>query len=80
MLRNQVIVAGMGDVLGINHLAIHAIFGLYGITDQVERQILFEKILAVDEVVQEFNAKRSAAAQPAPPPLQAGRNVRRREV
>ena len=48
-LSGQVIVAGMGEVLGINFLAIDFIFNLYEI-EQSERLILFEKILAIDTV------------------------------
>lgn len=56
-LQNQVIVAGMGEVLGINHLAIHAMLDLYGYGREelrIERQLLFEKILAVDAVTREI--------------------------
>jgi hypothetical protein len=49
-LSGQVIVAGMGDVLGINFMAIEFIFNLYEIYDPIERQCLFEKIIAVDSV------------------------------
>lgn len=47
---NQVIVAGMGDVLGISFSAIDFIFNLYKIEDEWDRQCLFEKIMTVDRV------------------------------
>lgn len=49
-LSGQVIVAGMGEILGINFLAIGFIFDLYEVDDQIEKQVLFEKILAIDTV------------------------------
>lgn len=49
-LSGQVIIAGMGEPLGINYLAIQFIFDLYEITDSETRQLLFEKIRAIDDV------------------------------
>ena len=47
-IQNQVIIAGMGDPLGLDHKAIINILDLYEITDIEERKILFDKILAID--------------------------------
>ena len=47
---NQVIVAGMGDVLGIKFEAIDFLFNLYNINDEWEKQCLFEKIMTVDRI------------------------------
>lgn len=49
-VSGQVIVAGMGDVLGIKFEAIQFIFDLYGIMDRDEKLDLFNKILAIDSV------------------------------
>jgi hypothetical protein len=48
MCASQVIVAGMGDVLGIKFEAIDFIFNLYDITDIEEKRFLFEKIQIID--------------------------------
>jgi len=45
---SQVIVAGMGDVLGIKFEAIAFIFDLYEIYEPEERQFYFEKIQIID--------------------------------
>jgi len=50
LVSGQVIVAGMGDILGIKFEAIEFIFNLYQIEDIYERQDLFEKIVAIDSV------------------------------
>lgn len=44
----QVIVAGMGDILGIKFEAIEFVFDIYEIDDREERRILFEKIQTID--------------------------------
>ena len=49
-LSGQVIVAGMGEPLGIKFDAIGFIFDLYGIEDQLFKEDLFEKILIIDGV------------------------------
>lgn len=49
-LSGQVIVAGMGEPLGIRFEAINFIFDLYGIEDQSYKEDLFEKILLIDSV------------------------------
>lgn len=47
---SQVIVAGMGDILGIRFEAIDFLFDLYNIKDEWERECLFEKIMTIDRV------------------------------
>ena len=47
-VAGQVIVAGMGDILGIKFEAIQFLFDIYGIIDSVERLDLFEKIQIID--------------------------------
>lgn len=47
-VAGQVIVAGMGDVLGIKFEAIQFLFDIYGIIDKEERLELFEKIQIID--------------------------------
>lgn len=47
---SQVIVAGMGDILGIKFEAIDFLFNLYKINNRYERKILFEKIQLVDSI------------------------------
>jgi hypothetical protein len=49
-LSGQVITGGMGDILGIKFEAIESLFNIYGIMDNEERLILFEKITSIDEV------------------------------
>lgn len=49
-LSGQVIVAGMGEPLGIKFEAIGFIFDLYGIHDDTEKIELFEKITLIDSV------------------------------
>ena len=44
----QVIVAGMGDVLGIKFEAIEFLFNLYDIDDRDEKRLLFQKIQIID--------------------------------
>jgi hypothetical protein len=49
-VSGQVIVAGMGDILGIKFEAIAFLFDIYMINDYYERQDLYQKIVAVDAV------------------------------
>jgi hypothetical protein len=55
----QVIVAGMGDVLGIKFEAIDFIFNLYCIDDPEERRFLFEKIQIID-IIRLKNSRNSS--------------------
>ena len=49
LTRGQVITAGMGDVIGLNFMAVDFIMNLYGIED---RRRVFEKVLvAFDHVL-----------------------------
>lgn len=50
LLAGQVIVAGMGDILGIKFEAIEFIFNLYQIDEAWYRQDLFEKIIVIDSI------------------------------
>lgn len=54
---SQVIVGGMGDVLGIRFEAIEFLFDLYDIINTDERRDLFEKILAIDGVRAKIRSK-----------------------
>ena len=47
-IQNQMIIAGMGEPLGLNQQAIINILDIYCIDDREERLILFDKILAID--------------------------------
>lgn len=49
-VSSQVIVGGMGDVLGIRFEAIGFLLDLYDILMVDERRDLFEKIMSVDGV------------------------------
>ena len=49
-LIGQVIVAGMGDILGVKFEAIQFIFEVYQVKEPFYRQDLFEKILLIDSV------------------------------
>jgi hypothetical protein len=49
-VMGQVIVAGMGEPLGIRFDAIEFIFDLYEVTDTYDRQEYFEKIQKIDSV------------------------------
>jgi len=49
-ISGQVIVAGMGDILGIRFEAIAFILDFYEIYDSETRHDVFEKILAIDSV------------------------------
>lgn len=49
-IQNQVIVAGMGEPLGLNQQAIINILDIYGIMDIEERKVIFDKILAIDNI------------------------------
>lgn len=47
-IQNQIIIAGMGEPLGLDHNAIYNIMDIYCINDVYERQVMFDKILAID--------------------------------
>jgi len=49
-ISNQVIVAGMGEVLGVKFEAIQFILDLYCINEIELRRDIFEKILKIDEI------------------------------
>ena len=49
-VSTQVIVTGMGDIIGIRFEAIESIMNIYGIMDSEERVDLFEKIIEIDTV------------------------------
>lgn len=59
MCSSQVIVAGMGDVLGIKFEAIEFLFDLYEIDDNDERRLLFEKIQNIDIIRLKSSRNRS---------------------
>lgn len=52
--QNQVIVAPMGGVVGINHLAVHEAMRLFEVNDP---QDCFRKVLKVAEHVSQLNKK-----------------------
>lgn len=56
-LAGQVIVAGMGEVLGIRFEAIEAILNIYRIEDPQIRVELFEKISIIDGVRMKFKSQ-----------------------
>lgn len=56
---NQVIVAGMGDVLGIKFEAIEFLLNLYGVEDLESRRELFEKIQIIDTIRSRYSKKSS---------------------
>lgn len=56
-LSSQVIVAGMGEALGIKFEAIDFIFNLYEITDTHEKQDYFEKIQLIDSIKLNYKRK-----------------------
>jgi len=60
MCATQVIVAGMGDVLGIKFEAIGFIFDLHGIDDLEEKRFLFEKIQIIDIIRLKSSRNKSA--------------------
>ncbi|MFP5223103.1 MAG: hypothetical protein ACLGSA_12505 [Acidobacteriota bacterium] len=49
--RRQLIFAGMGEVVDINHLAVHEAMRLYRVKDKQE---CFEKVLAVHDHMAEL--------------------------
>ena len=49
-LSGQVIVAGMGECLGIKFEAIDFLFDLYKINKRYERKILFDKLQLIDSI------------------------------
>jgi hypothetical protein len=59
MCSSQVIVAGMGDVLGIKFEAIEFLFDLFEIDDNDERRLLFEKIQNIDIIRLKSSRNRS---------------------
>jgi len=56
-LGGQVVVAGMGEVLGIRFEAIESILNIYGIEDPEKRVEIFEKIVIIDSVRMKFKSQ-----------------------
>jgi hypothetical protein len=70
---NQLLVAGMGAVLGINHLAIHEYMRMCG-WEGLEYRIIFEKVVEMDGIARSFRdkyeSKTSAGTRPRAPQSQ----------
>jgi len=49
-VSGQMIVAGMGEPLGINFLAIDFILDIYGILKRDKRREMFDKIILFDSI------------------------------
>jgi len=49
-IQNQLIIAGMGEPIGLNHQAIINILDIYDIKNVDERKVLFDKILTMDNL------------------------------
>ena len=49
-IQNQLIIAGMGEPIGLNQQAIINIMDIYDIRDIEERRVLFDKILTIDNI------------------------------
>jgi hypothetical protein len=63
-VSGQVIVAGMGDILGIKFEAIDFIFKLYEINDIELQRDLFEKIQHIDTIRLKERSKVMASKTP----------------
>ena len=66
--NNQVIVAGMGDVLGINHQAIHMYMQSQMTLTRLEYKTVFEHVIDIDRVSgklrQKFKPAKTNISQP----------------
>lgn len=60
MVSNQVIVAGMGEVIGINYLAIKFVMDLHGVHDQRE---VFAKVTWLDAKILKAQREKQKLAQ-----------------
>ena len=49
-IQNQLIIAGMGEPIGLNHQAIINILDIYDIKNVDERKVLFDKIITMDNL------------------------------
>lgn len=59
MVNDQVLVAGMGEVIGLNQLAIHAYMERQGY-GELEYQLLFDKVVDISKKMSSGHRKYSA--------------------
>lgn len=65
LTRDQVLVAGMGTVIGLNKATILQILQIYGISDAAELTEMLEKILVLHSEEMKFTPKVAKSGRPA---------------